>query len=76
VSLAGISVIGMLVAPSVIGGFGTPVGLVILVRLARDSQVMGSQPISGRLAIADWAVAVIVGGFGLLAIIGAPLGIF
>jgi len=26
VSLAGISVIGMLVAASVIGGFGTPVG--------------------------------------------------
>jgi Mn2+/Fe2+ NRAMP family transporter len=76
VSLAGISVIGMLVAPSVIGGFGTPVGLVIVVRLARDPQVMGSQPISGRLAIAGWAVAVIVGGFGLLAIIGAPLGIF
>jgi Mn2+/Fe2+ NRAMP family transporter len=76
VSLAGISVIGMLVAPSVIGGFGTPVGLVILVRLARDPQVMGSQPISGRLAIAGWAVAVIVGGFGLLAIIGAALGIF
>jgi Mn2+/Fe2+ NRAMP family transporter len=74
VSLAGISVIGMLVAASVIGGFGTPVGLVILVRLARDPQVMGSQPISGRLAIAGWAVAVIVGGFGLLAIIGAPPG--
>ena len=76
VSLAGISVTSMLVAPSVIGGFGTPVGLVILVRLARDPQVMGSQPISGRLAIAGWAVAVIVGGFGLLANIGAPLRIF
>jgi Mn2+/Fe2+ NRAMP family transporter len=73
VSLAGISVIGTLVAASVIGGFGTPVGLVIL-RLARDPQVMGSQPISGRLAIAGWAVAVIIGGFGLLAIIGAPPG--
>ena len=74
VSLAGISVIGMLVAASVIGGLGTPIGLVLLVRLARDPQVMGPRPISLRLAAAGWAVAVIVGGFGLLFVIGAALG--
>ncbi len=76
VSLAGIPVIAMLVAASVIGGFGAPIGLVILVRLARDPQVMGPRPISRRLALAGWAVAVIVGGFGLLAILGAALGAF
>jgi Mn2+/Fe2+ NRAMP family transporter len=76
VTLAGISVIGMLVAASVLGGFGTPIGLVLLVRLARDPQVMGPQPISRRLAIAGWVVAVLVGGFGLLAILGAALGTF
>lgn len=76
VSLANISVIGMLVAASVIGGFGTPIGLVILVLLARDHTVMGTQPISGRLAIAGWAVAAIVGGFGLVLAIGAALGTF
>ena len=76
VTLAGIPVIGMLVAASVIGGFGTPIGLVILVRLARDPQVMGPQPISRWLALAGWAVTVIVGGFGLLAILGAALGTF
>ena len=69
VSLAKISVIGMLVAASVIGGFGTPIGLVILVLLARDHTVMGSCPISARLALAGWAVAVVVGGFGLLVVI-------
>ncbi len=74
VSLAGIPVIAMLVAASVIGGFATPIGLVILVRLARDPQVMGPRPISRRLATAGWAVAVIVGGFGLLAILAAALG--
>jgi Mn2+/Fe2+ NRAMP family transporter len=62
VTLAGIPVIGMLVAASVIGGLGTPIGLVILVRLARDPQAMGLRLISRRLAIAGWAVAVIVGG--------------
>jgi len=49
---------------------------VLLVRLARDSQVMGPQAISRKLAIAGWAVAVIVGGFGLLAVIGAAAGTF
>jgi Mn2+/Fe2+ NRAMP family transporter len=76
VSLANISVIGMLVAASVIGGFGTPIGLVILVLLGRDHTVMGTQPISGRLALAGWTVAAIVGGFGLLYVIGAALGKF
>jgi Mn2+/Fe2+ NRAMP family transporter len=76
VSLAGIPVVGMLVAASVIGGFGTPIGLVLLVRLARDPRVMGPLPISRRLAIAGWAAAVIVGGFGLLVLIGAAVGTF
>ena len=68
-TLAGIPVIGMLVAASIIGGFGTPVGLVLLVRLARDPQIMGDQVISRRLAFAGGAVAVLVGGFGLLFVI-------
>jgi Mn2+/Fe2+ NRAMP family transporter len=76
VTLANISVIGMLVAASVIGGFGTPIGIVILVLLGRDHTVMGTQPISGRLAIAGWTVAAVVGGFGLLYVIGAALGKF
>ncbi len=66
----------MLVAASAISGSGTPIGLVILVHVARDPQVMGARPISRRLAIAGWAVAVIVGGFGLPAILGAALGTF
>jgi Mn2+/Fe2+ NRAMP family transporter len=76
VTLAKVSVIVMLVAASVIGGFGTPIGLVILVLLARDDQVMGAQPISGPLAVAGWTVAVVVGSFGLLFVIGAALGKF
>ncbi len=76
VTLAKISVIGMLVAASVIGGLGTPVGLVILVLLARDRTVMGAQLISSRLAIAGSAVALGVGGFGLVFVIGAALGKF
>jgi Mn2+/Fe2+ NRAMP family transporter len=69
VTLAKVSVIGMLVAASVIGGFGTPIGLVILVLLARDHTVMGTRVISSRLAVAGWAVAIVVGGFGLLVVI-------
>jgi len=75
-TLAGVSVLGMLVAASVIGGFGTPIGLAVLVCLARDVDVMDGQPISMRLAIAGWAVAVIVGAFGLLFAIGVAFGTF
>src|SRR5271167_4640622 len=75
-ALAKISVIDMLVAASVIGGLGTPFGLVLLVRLARDRTVMGARPISLPLAIAGWTVAVLVGASGLLFILGATLGWF
>jgi Mn2+/Fe2+ NRAMP family transporter len=73
VTLAGVSVIGMLVVASVIGGLGTPFGLVVLVRLARDPVVMGARPISSGLAIAGFTVAIVVGGFGLLLVIAALL---
>lgn len=73
-SLAKISVIDMLVAASVIGGLGTPFGLTLLVRLARDPAVMGAQPISRRLAIAGWTVAAVVSCFALLFVVGAALG--
>jgi Mn2+/Fe2+ NRAMP family transporter len=76
VTLADISVIGMLVFASVIGGLGTPIGIGILVLLGRDRTVMGTQPISRRLAIAGWAVAAVVGGFGAAYVIGAALDKF
>jgi len=69
-TLAGVPVIATLVTSSVIGGFGTPVGIVLLVRIGRDPQVMGSRRISGRLAIAGWAVAIVVGGLGLAFVVG------
>jgi Mn2+/Fe2+ NRAMP family transporter len=76
VTLANVSVIGMLVAASVIGGLGTPFSLALLIQLARDPTVMGDQPISSRLAFAGWTVVVVVGGLGLVFVIGAALGKF
>jgi Mn2+/Fe2+ NRAMP family transporter len=66
VSLAGIPVLRILVVASVIGGLGTPLGLVILVRLARDPLVMGAQTISRPLAAAGWTVAAAVTALGVL----------
>jgi Mn2+/Fe2+ NRAMP family transporter len=74
VALAGVPVVGMLVAASLIAGFATPIGLVVLVRLARDPEVMGDHRISPRLAAAGWAVTVIVGGLGLLLAVCAAAG--
>ena len=76
VSLANISIVTSLVAASVVGGFGTPVGIAILILLGRDQAVMGGRPISGRLAVAGWAVAAIVAGLGVLYAVGAAAGKF
>jgi Mn2+/Fe2+ NRAMP family transporter len=75
VTLAGVPVFGMLVAASVIGGLGTPIGLVLLVRLARDPLIMGDRAISPFLALAGWMIAVVVGGLGVLFVIGGAFGI-
>jgi Mn2+/Fe2+ NRAMP family transporter len=74
VTLARVSVFGMLVAASVAGGLATPLGLAILCRLARDRQVMGFRPVSRPLAAAGWAVNVIVGGLGAAYVVLALLG--
>jgi Mn2+/Fe2+ NRAMP family transporter len=76
VTLAGVPVFGMLVAASVIGGFGTPIGLVLLVLLARDRQIMGDRAISMRLALAGWTIAVGIGGLGALFVLGTAFGGF
>jgi Mn2+/Fe2+ NRAMP family transporter len=76
VDVAGVQLIDMLVAASVIGGLGTPVGIILLASLARDPRVMGDRRISRRLAVAGWIVAAVVAVLGLLYIIGAVLGQF
>lgn len=74
VTLARVSVFGMLVAASVVGGLATPFGLAILCRLARDQRVMGFRPVSRPLAAAGWAVTAIVGALGAAYVVLALLG--
>jgi Mn2+/Fe2+ NRAMP family transporter len=69
-ALANISVITMLEAASVLGGLAAPVGLVFLIRLATDPQVMGPHTVSRGLAVAGWAVTAVIGGFGVLLVVG------
>lgn len=76
VDVAGVQLIDMLVAASIIGGLGTPVGIILLIGLARDPRVMGDQRISRGLAVAGWIVAAVVGVLGVLYITGAVLGQF
>ena len=70
VTLTGVPVLHTLVAASVLGGIGTPIGLVVLVRLARDPQVMGAQPIPRSLAAAGWMIAAVMGGLSVLLAVG------
>jgi Mn2+/Fe2+ NRAMP family transporter len=76
VALSDVSVLGMLVAASIVGGIGTPMGIAILVLLARDRAIMGERVVSPGLAVAGWAIAVLVGALGLLYVIGSALGAF
>jgi Mn2+/Fe2+ NRAMP family transporter len=66
ITLAGVPVVGTLVAASILGGLSAPAGLVILLLLGRDARVMRGRPISLRLAVAGWAVTAIVTASGLL----------
>lgn len=66
VDIAGISLVTMLAVANVVAGLMAPVGLILLVLLARNPQVMGDHPISRRLAVAGWVIALGVGGFGLV----------
>ena len=74
VTLADVPVFSTLVAASIAGGLATPIGLVLLVRLARDPSVMGIRVISPGLALAGWVIAVGVGGLGALFLAWAAAG--
>lgn len=76
VGAAGVPLLTMLVAASIIGGLATPIGIILMVRLARDPQVMGGQRVSAGLAIAGFTVAAVVGGFGLAYVAYGLLGRF
>jgi Mn2+/Fe2+ NRAMP family transporter len=74
VTLAGVPVITMLVAASVLGGVATPVGLIVMVRLAQDPAVMGTRPVPRGLAVVGWVIAVGLGGLSLLFAMTQALG--
>jgi Mn2+/Fe2+ NRAMP family transporter len=75
VDLAGVPLLKMLIAASVIGGLGTPVGLILLIRLARDRSVMGDRTISVRLAAVGWLVTALIGVLGVVYILVGLLGV-
>jgi Mn2+/Fe2+ NRAMP family transporter len=75
VDLAGITLLDMLAAASVIGGLGTPVPMILLVRLARHPAAMRGNVISARLAVAGWVIAIGLGGLGLVWLIAGLLGV-
>ena len=74
--MARVSVLGVLVAASIVGGLGTPIGIAILVGLAQDRSVMGEGSISRGWATAGWAVTILVGVLGLVYVLAAAAGWF
>jgi Mn2+/Fe2+ NRAMP family transporter len=75
VDLAGVPLLDMLFAASVISGLGTPFGLVLLIRLGRNRTVMGNQTISVPLAAVGWLMTALIGILGAVYILVGLLGI-
>jgi Mn2+/Fe2+ NRAMP family transporter len=50
----------LLFIASILGGLGTPVGLVFLLRVAGDHELMAARPVSPRLRLAGWVVTAVV----------------
>jgi Mn2+/Fe2+ NRAMP family transporter len=69
ISFIGISPIRILFLASIAGGVATPASLLFLVLVGRDGQTMGRQRLPTGLAIAGYAVALIVTVFGFAALL-------
>lgn len=65
-TLAGISPIRLLFAASVVAGIATPIGLVLLVLVAGNTQVMNNEPTDRRLLTAGWVIAALVTTLSLI----------
>jgi Mn2+/Fe2+ NRAMP family transporter len=69
ISFVGISPIRLLFIASIAGGVAPPVSLLLLLLVARDRETMGRQRLPTGLAIAGYAVALIVTLFGFAALL-------
>lgn len=59
-AFGGVSPIRLLFVASLIAGVATPMGLVLLVLVAANPTLMNHSPVSRRLRIAGWLVAILV----------------
>jgi Mn2+/Fe2+ NRAMP family transporter len=75
VDLAGVPLLNMLFAASVISGLGTPVGLALLIHLGCNRAVMGNRTISLRLATVGWLMTALIGVLGVVYVLVALLGV-
>jgi Mn2+/Fe2+ NRAMP family transporter len=68
VAFAAISPIRLLFVASIAGAVATPATLLFLLVVARDQRTMGGERVSRALALAGYAVALVVAGFGVVAL--------
>jgi Mn2+/Fe2+ NRAMP family transporter len=60
IALSGISPVRLLFIAGIVGGIGTPIGLVLLVGVAGNQVLMRGQPVSRLLRVAGWVVTAVV----------------
>jgi len=61
VALSGISPIRLLFIAGIIGGIATPIGLILLLAVAGDGNLMHDRPVSRPLLVAGWIVTTVIG---------------
>jgi len=75
VDLAGVPLLDTLVAASIVGGLGTPVGLALMIGIARNRDAMGDRTISTGLATVGWLVTGLISVLGVIYILVGLLGV-
>ena len=61
VALSGIPPIRLLFIAGIIGGIATPIGLILLLAVAGDGELMHDRPVSRPLLVAGWIVTTVIG---------------
>ena len=60
IAFSGLSPIRVLFIASIVGGIGTPIGLMFLMLVAHDRRLMGGERVEGLVSIAGWVVTALV----------------
>ncbi|NMH96166.1 divalent metal cation transporter [Pseudonocardia sp. K10HN5] len=69
VTFSGVAPIRLLFVAGIVGGVATPIGLIMLLRVAGDRKLMNDRPAARPLLVAGWVVTTLITTLGLAYIV-------